>query len=139
MPAPTPDADLATKIATALGAGYTVGTNIFVGAPRKIGDGVPHLAIFCNSTGGPSPYQFTPGAGSVSQISYYGVQVFMRGNVEAFLAGQTIVRAIRDGVHKATVSGYINCEVVESDPNFIGEDDLEHPMWTLNVKMWREV
>lgn len=139
MPAPTPDGDLVTRIVAGLGAGYTDGTNVFRGAPRKPGNGVPRKAIFCLASGGPRPEQYTQGAGTTSEIRYTSVQVYVRGDVNDFATGQTLARDTRDAVHKATVSGYVNVEVNESEPTFLGVDDQECPRWSLNVTMWREV
>lgn len=145
MPTPTPDADLATRLAagltSALGAGYvygTTGANIFRGPPRKPGNGIPVKAMFCLATGGPVPQQYTTD-GSTSEVRYTSVQVTIRGDVEAFGAGQTLARACRDALHKSTISGYFNVEVRESEPTFIGVDDQESPRWTINVSMWAQV
>ena len=76
--------------------------------------------------------------GSQSDFSAATVQVLVRGDVGAYALTQTKARSALAAIQRAVISGYVAVYVRESDPNFIGLDDTEHPIFTLNAEMqWK--
>ena len=132
----TPDIDLATHIGTNVGA-LTLGTNILAGPVRAVGTGVPDLCVFATATGGSAPEPFIYG-GSGNEQRYHQLLVRIRSAPRAFEAGQTLARSVRDAVHHTTVAGYIDVEVRETDPVYLGVDDKGHHDWTVGVEMYSE-
>ena len=130
----TPDLDIANHLQTA-GLG-TVATDIFAGPMKPPSAQISQSCIFCISTGGlpPSPYLDA----STSDYNVATVQVLVRGDVGAYATAQTKANTARAAIQRATVAGYVAVYVRESNPNFIGLDDTEHPMFTLNAEMqWK--
>jgi len=125
-----PEITLATYIGSQVGA-LTYGTNLFPGPMRPSGEGsIPHECVFVISTGGLAPQQFV---GMSTSIKYHGAQVMIRGDRKDFQGGLALARSCYDAAHKAPLSGYIDCLVVESDPSYLGEDDDGHPLWSINL------
>ena len=132
----TPDVDVAARLVAA-GIGLTLGTNLFRGKERPpAAPGIPHKAVFCLASGGAGPQAYADG--TALQLRYPSVQVFVRSDPNDFAAGQTLARAVRDALHHATVAGYVNVEVVESEPNYLSEDEQGHHLWTVNVDLLLE-
>lgn len=136
---PTPDLDVATRLAAAspapdLGA---LGTNIFQGPVRPPVAGlIPHAAIFVLATGGPSPDPYFSVGGASASFFRVGVQVRIRSAVDAFATGQTTALNVRAKLHLANLTGYVACRVRESHPLYLGTDDTEHHEFSVNVELW---
>jgi hypothetical protein len=94
---------------------------------------IPHRAIFVLTVGGPSPFDKFSG----TPIQRHNVQVMLRGNVDAFSVAQADAKACRDALHLATIAGYLRCATIQ--PAYLGLDDNEHPLFSLNLTLWREV
>jgi len=132
--ATTPDVDVATRLGAA-GIGLTLGTNLFAGPVRAYVDGtVPHQSVFCLATGGPPPEPFC-GDPTNKDFRRSKVQVRTRSNLEDFDGGQTLTRNTRNAIHKASVVGYVDVEVLESEPNYLGKDEDGHHEWSINVEL----
>jgi hypothetical protein len=130
----TPDFDLATHLATQ-GLG-TVSTDIFAGPQRPSSAQIPQAVIFCISSGGSPPVPYLDG--SSSDFSAASVQVLVRGDVGAYAAAQVTARLVMVATQRAVIGGYVAVYVNESDPNFLGLDDTEHPMFSINAIMqWK--
>ena len=130
----TPDLDLATHLQT-IGLG-TLASDIFAGPTRPPSASISKASIFCISTGGLPPLPYLDG--SQSDFSAATVQVLVRGEVGAYALTQTKARSALAAIQRAVISGYVAVYVRESDPNFIGLDDTEHPIFTLNAEMqWK--
>ena len=130
-----PDVAIAAVIdavATSPLSAYTLGTNLFQGPMRPVSGVIPHRAIFVLNLGGPAPLDKFNG----TPIRRNNVQVMLRGNVDAFSATQADAEACRDAPHLATVSGYLRCAAIE--PVYLGLDDNEHPLFSLNLSLMRE-
>lgn len=120
-------------VATSPLSAYTTGVNLFAGPTRQPSSVIPHRAIFVLSYGGPEPLDKFSGV----SIQRHSVQVMLRGNVDAFSVAQADAKACRDALHLATISGYLRCAALQ--PAYLGLDDTEHPMFSLNLELWREV
>lgn len=112
---------------------YTLATNLFAGPVRPISAVVPHRAIFVLTYGGPSPLDKFSGV----SIQRHSVQVMLRGNPDAFSVAQADAKACRDALHLATIAGYMRCAAIQ--PVYLGLDDTEHPLFSLNLELWHEV
>lgn len=136
---PTPDIDVANHLAAAVPAPDLgiVGTDIFRGPvrPAKVGF-VPHAAIFVLATGGPAPSPYFSVAGVSASFYKVSVQVRVRSNVEKFGDAQTKALQVRDKLHLANIAGYVACKVLQSEPIYLGQDDLEHHEFSVNATLW---
>ena len=132
----TPDIDLVGHVNTNVGA-LTTGTNLFAGPVRAVGTGVPDLSVFVLATNGAPPMAFIAG-GAGNEQRYHGILVRVRSAPRAFEAGQTLARSVRDAIHHTAVSGYIEVEVRETDPAYLGTDDKGHHDWSIGVEMYSE-
>jgi hypothetical protein len=112
---------------------YTLGTNLFAGPMRAVSSKIPHRAIFVLTYGGPSPLDKFSG----TSIQRHAVQVMVRGAPDAFSVAQADAAACREALHLATISGYLRCAAIQ--PAYLGLDDTEHPLFSLNLELWREV
>jgi hypothetical protein len=133
--ATTPDLDLATYLGTQIGA-LTLGTNLFVGKTRAVGDNIPSKAVFCLATGGPTPQAYMDGTAVEERPSM--VQARIRSEPRDFDGGQTLARLVRDTAHHASISGYIDVEAQQAEPFPIGEDAKGHHEWSINFRMLHE-
>lgn len=130
----TPDLDIATRLQTA-GVG-TVGTDIFRGglrAPKP--PTIPHAAIFVIPTGGSGP-QTLVDAGA-ENYSIPTVQILIRGDVGTYITTNTTAASCITAVHQSTVSGYFQVLARTPQPLYLGLDDTEHPMFSVNVELFR--
>ena len=130
--ATTVDADVVTALTGS--NGLVSGTNLFAGPVRAPGTGVPDKAVFVLATGGPPPMPFILG-GSGTDYCRSTVQVRVRSDQEDFPTGQTLARALRTLLHKNILSGYIDVRVRESEPNYLGQGELGHHEWSINLEM----
>lgn len=136
---PTPDLDVADHLAAAVPAPDlgTVGVDIFRGPVRPAVAGhVPHAAIFVLATGGPAPEPYFRVGASSASFYKVSVQVRVRGNVEKFLDAQTKALQVRDKLHLAEIAGYVAVKVLQSEPIYLGQDDLEHHEFSVNATLW---
>ena len=119
-------------VATSPLSAYTLGTNLFAGPVRPVSTVIPHRAIFVLTYGGPAPLDKFSGV----SIQRHSVQVMIRGNADAFSVAQADAKACRDALHLGTVTGYMRCAALQ--PVYLGLDDNEHPLFSLNLELWRE-
>jgi hypothetical protein len=119
-------------VATSPLSAYTIGTNLFAGPVRPVSTVIPHRAIFVLTYGGPAPLDKFSGV----SIQRHSVQVMIRGNADAFNVAQADAKACRDALHLGTVTGYMRCAALQ--PVYLGLDDNEHPLFSLNLELWRE-
>lgn len=142
--ATTPDMDLATHIGANVGA-LTLGTNVFAGklmesSPKGSSGLYPDKAVACLADAGDPPEAYADGTSTELRPSE--VTVLIRSDVRAvassFADGQTLARAVRDAVHHASVSGYIDVAVLSAEPVYRGEDNAGRHQWSIQVRMLHE-
>lgn len=133
-----PGFDIATHLSsdatvTIAGADAAIGTNLFPGPKRAAGGKIPEAAIFCLETGGFPPEDFFGGSTSPSRPST--VQVYIRGpqGADAYQSARATARAVWASLHKATISGYVSVRCMQAEPVYLGQDDGEHHVFTVNV------
>ena len=131
-----PDSAVSSILAGA-SIGLTVGTNLFLGPVREQAAGMPHKAVFCLATGGPSPLMHVQG-NTGPDIKRSNVQIRIRSDVGAFAVGQALARSVWSALQRATFTGYMGIACRESEPVYLGQDDTEHHEWSVNVETWRE-
>ena len=124
--------DVAAQLQTA-GVG-TVGTNIFRGGMRPPSGAIPHACIFVLPSGGSGPFPFLEGP---TGNDYFRprVQVLIRGNVGAYIATQTTAQSVFDAIHKSSITGFFQCLASNPEPLYLGLDDSEHPMFSVNFEL----
>lgn len=110
---------------------------IFVGAARKPGQGVPHVAIFVQEQGGLMPNEYMNGQKKTYRRSDFQLRV--RGAV----GGYQNVKAMADScwlaMQKAPLTSasfsYVRCYNLQSSPIYVGQDDTEHDEFVVNGRV----
>lgn len=123
--------DLAKHVAGRV-SGLVLDKNVFAGQERSALRGV----FFFTDIGGLEPEGY---CGELRVKKHGRVQIRHRGDPKRYKDSLAKMRDVWGATHYAPISGYFEVRCVESDPNFLGEDDDGNPVWTLNVDMWREV
>lgn len=106
----------------------------FEGPIRKVGNGIPHQAIFITPVGSPPPFMYMDGG---ADLRRYNAQVYVRSNPNAYTAGLALAEAAYNALHKASISGYVRVVAEQSAPAYIGLDAQEHHEWTFTVQGWK--
>lgn len=122
------------------GAAAALGTNVFDGAEVSAdsGAGIPDAAFFCVTYGGPTP---KPYLGINKDYRQFMVQVVYRGLSNNFESGVATARLAYEALHAVALSnslkteGYIFVFAKESDPVYLGLNDLEQPRWSFNLRL----
>jgi hypothetical protein len=131
-------ADALATVLAAAGLSLTRGTNLFVGQMPPAGlaiDGVT-VAGKCVSvlaTGGSSPQGFV-GQGKKA-VLYPRCQITVRGDVEAYQAGQTLAFGVFEALNQTTTGTFFAIQVRESAPAYMGQDSARRDRWVLNVDL----
>ena len=129
-----PDEDVVAYLATALS--LTAGTDVFSGPELDPGTYISHKALFCLADGGPPPQQFN---GETTALRRSDVSILVRSDEGKFEAGLLFARSVRDAIHYAAITGYIDVRVLQHEPNWVpGEDADKHFRWTVNVQLFYE-
>lgn len=131
----TPDVAVAAKLDTDVGA-LTLGTNLFEGKARAPNDQIPHEAVFVLSSGGAPPLAY--GGQTSEEMLFPSVQCIVRSNPRDFFGGRTLAKTVHDALHHQALAGYLDVNVQESEPLYLGEDDTGHHEWSLNFELWIE-
>lgn len=129
----TPDADIATQLQTA-GVG-TLGSTLFSGPVRPPSSLVPHAAVFCLADGGPAPEPYLGGATSIYKAR---VSIYVRGNVGAESTARTLARTALASIQVTKPTGYIRVDAEQSEPQWLGYDDTDHPIFLVSCLCWKE-
>lgn len=127
----TPATDLAAAIDTAI-ASLTVGTNLFAHEMREPGAGIPQNAVFCVASGGEPPMGYLNN-NTTPRLYQPIVEVRVRSLPHDFTTGQALANSIRVAIHNTPPAGYIDCQVRESHPIFVGEEDNGSHVWQINA------
>lgn len=127
------EVEAATRIAAQ--TSYVRATDLFEGPKRPYQAGViPHKAIFCIPTNESRPQRrYLNGASS--PVQYHNVQVYLRGDVDDWDTHRADVLSVRSAFVDWTPSGYVHARIA-SGPAFLGFDETEHPVATINVEFW---
>jgi hypothetical protein len=135
--ADAPDIAVRKVLDSAVGA-LTFGSNLFDGPVRpSTQPGVPHEAVFCLASGGPGPIEFVR-ANAGPDIKNASVQVRVRSEVGDHTGGQALARSVWTALQRASVAGYMSVTAAQSEPVYLGQDDLEHHEWSVNIDTIRE-
>ena len=124
-----PEEDVVAAINTGI-AWATTGTNLFYGPVRPAGDEYPSRCIFVVPTGGAAPEAFL---GQSYAYRRSALQIRTRGDRQDYNAALADARAIRDVVHYAVLSGYVDCRVQNTEPIPLGTDEAGHHEFSINV------
>lgn len=127
------DNDIASRLQSA-GVG-TVGTDIFRGAMRAPSSQIPNAALFVVPTGGGGPDPLVD-AGA-SDYSRPTVQILVRGDVGTYITTQTTATSALTAVHKSTIAGFFQVLARTPEPLYLGLDDTEHPLFSVNVELFK--
>jgi hypothetical protein len=122
------------------GGGVSSASYTFVGPMRKSGPRFPVRAITIQEYGGLKPHGFLDGREQTYRQN--DVQVRVRGEPNGYIAGKADADAAWSAMNRpntasfssATVA-YVIVEPMQSGPVFIGENDVEQPEWTINVRV----
>jgi len=113
----TPDITLATYMGTNIGA-LTLGTNLFHGPIMPADSYVPVKAVFVLSDGG----VMIGNLGQTDVNKDQVVGIWIRSDKDDFASGRDLGRAIISAVHYAALSGYLDCLVKTTDPEYMRAD-----------------
>ena len=120
-------------LATHLGddvAALTLGASVFYAPVSPPNDFVPDEAVFCILGGGAAPIAKN---GQADVISQPECQIRVRGAKRDYTGGLDLARLVLASVNFAPLTDYIDVRAVESEPNFLGNDDQDSPEWSINV------
>lgn len=129
---PTPDNDIVTRLQSA-GVG-TVGTNMFRGGMRPPSGVIPNAAVFVRPTGGVGPLPLLDGGASDYLRST--VQIMVRGDVGSYITTYNKAQSCLDAVQKCTIGGYFQILARNPQPLYLGLDETEHPLFSVNVELY---
>jgi hypothetical protein len=132
----------------AAGIGLTLGTNLFRGEVRPPkpnpagGFFVPHQAVFCLLTGGPTPRSQVRGNTGLD-IREPTVQVRTRGEAsnatgDSFELAQALAEAVWKALQRFVPVDYMMITMREAAPQYLGQDDTRHPEWVNNTETMLE-
>jgi hypothetical protein len=121
------EVDILTVLETA-GVG-TVGVDLYAGPLR----GTPIAAVAVLPTGGYPPITLMDAAHQDRVKST--VQINIRSEINDYVGGLTLGRAIIAALHKLPPVGYTECVVTTPDPIYIGEEKQGAHRWSINVEL----
>lgn len=112
--------------------GYSVGTNIFYGEVRAaLPDGtVPVTCLFVGYPENGEKDHYL-GAGSDNVVD---VDVMVRGAPEDEEASRAIAKACMAALDRAVLPDFYSCITQDSEPEFMGRDDADCPVWAFTVE-----
>lgn len=137
MTLPRADQEVATVIQGNI-AEMQLGCNLFHGPVRGVSDFIPARSVFCLVTGGPEPSDCHD---DDKYISFPQVQVRVRSDRQDYDNGVELARAITEILHNSApteITNFIDARTVDSEPNYLGEDEDGHPEWSINVQLTLE-
>jgi hypothetical protein len=112
----------------------------FVGPMRKSKPNFPALAVTIQEYGGLMPHGFQDGREQTYRRN--DVQIRVRAPVNGYLTGKGLADAIWAAMNRpnlasfssATVT-YVRIQPTQSGPVPLGENDVEQPEWTVNIRL----
>lgn len=108
--------------------------NLFSGPEQPPGPYIPHAAVFCVGYGGSYPITLL---GVSQDIRGFDVQVLVRGEPDNYANAQSLAYTLWQSLQRVTApsAGYIDVLCKQSGPIYLGQDDTEHPRFTINVQL----
>lgn len=120
---------MAAHIATQLGAGYTLGTNVFAGPPRELDGNFNLPCIFAQVYGGPKPLWYRV---EQEELKNHHLYVCVKSAADAYEAGEALAHAVREAIRFTVPSGYKDITPRESFPNYLGVDEKYCHQFAMN-------
>lgn len=108
----------------------TLGSNLIVGPVRPVGGDITQLAVFVLGLPGQAP---SPYLGQSVSWEVPRVQVTVRTDAEEWGRGWGLARALRARAHEHPPAGWTLLLAVESDPNYLGEQDNGAHLFVFNL------
>lgn len=127
-----PDTAVYNTLSTA-NIASTYSCTVWTSPLREKDDSVGHKAVFIIMSGEDSPVDYMDGTGT--SFRRRRVQVLTRSDPDEYQAGQTLMFAVRDVLHLATLSGKVGCRVF-SGPWLLEKDNIDRYIWSLNLEVW---
>ncbi len=136
MPLPVP-LDIATAIASRLGAPYVLGTNVFEGPVRAAKNGIPAEAIFVVPYAGALP-QLQRGVATPTEIRQHRLQVRVRSDQEDYAGGQSLARDVLSEMSHNPPAGYHDVRPLQPHPIYLRKDEQGLHEFAVNFEVWAE-
>ena len=79
--------------------------------------------------------------GESNHITFPQVQVRVRSDIQQYETGLQLAREIREAINYAApddLTEFIDARTIDSEPNYLGEDEDGHPEWSINVQLTLE-
>ena len=131
----TPEIDIANYLGQVVSS-LTLDTNLFYGAVYPVEeDVVPALCVFVILTGGQEPVPLVGSAGPSYSEKRASIQVFVRGNVDAYGEAVALARTVSTALSFKPITGYANCKPLQPSPIMLGLDEDKHPMLSMNFEV----
>lgn len=134
MPA-NPSGDMASHIATQMGSGYTVGTNVFAGPARELDGNFALPCIWAQVLGGPRPLWYRV---EQEELKNLRLIVTVKSASEAYEAGEAVAHAVREAIRFTVPSGYKDITPREAFPVYTGVDEKYCHCFVLNFHVLLE-
>lgn len=134
-----------------IGAGSAVSTCstsfTFVGPMRKSKPNFPDQAVTIREYGGLMPHGYLDG--STQTYRRTDVQIRVRAPVNGYTTGKALAEAVWQAMNRPNLASfsfgasgasvaYIRIQPLQSAPVFMGENDVEQPEWSINVRLESE-
>ena len=131
--AQTADTVLAAHVATAVAA-LTINVNCFNAPMFDAEDAQSNKeAVFLFLDGGEKSEPLHGG-----QIRHPEVSIRVRGEVDEYESGRDLAQAVWDATQFADLTGFINCELQESAPLYIGKNRSNQHEWSMTAELWEQ-
>jgi hypothetical protein len=118
-------------------AALTRKVNLFEGPVRAQSATVPHQAVFVLPSGGPAPEAYADG--TTTERRYSAIQITLRSDPKDYAGGWVLARQVKAALHHATVTGYVDIRAMQSEPIYVGPDEADRHLWSVNLELWKEV
>lgn len=122
-----------TTLLAASSTGLSEGADLFYSLEPD-GEDILDKVVTVFDTGGLEPATYTT-------LLSPNIMVRIRGNAGEYVEGEALAQVVRDtlhGVKNTTVGGTRYIQIIAStDVNFLGYDDNNRPMWTVNFRILR--
>jgi hypothetical protein len=112
----------------------------FVGPMRKAGPRFPTKAVTILEYGGLMPHGFQDGREQTYRRN--DVQIRVRGEPNGYVATKALADNIWMTLNRPNLASfssstvdYVRIQPTQSGPIFLGENDVEQPEWSINVRL----